>query len=546
MGRVDCDFVLEDVNYLDVFSLQWVRGSVAVFDGRIVGLESGLRSKRKVQGRGRFLVPGFIDAHVHIESSLVTPSVFEKLVLPKGTTTAICDPHELTNVLGRSALGLFLKAAERTQLDLRVMLSSCVPATNPKLETNGAGVLLAKDLIPFRDHEKALGLAEMMNFPGVIHCDPHVLDKIIAFNDRPIDGHAPLVSGRELSAYVVAGIRSCHESTRLAEAQEKLRKGMAVWIREGSVAKDLQELAPLVTAASSAYVGFCTDDRNPLDIEEEGHLDHLIRASISMGIAPELAFRSASLSVARHYGLTRKGAIAPGYDADFVLLGDEKTVAIEDVWVAGQRVRGLGFASDTMTHFENSIRRARVTEDELRFPEGRVHTIGVLPGKIVTDARICHTSDPDVLPLVVCERYGHKRKPALGFAQGFGVIRNGALASSVGHDSHNLIAVGSDARNIAAALNAVRDRKGGFAVVKDGVVIAELALPMGGLMTHEPPKQVVRRLRSLRAASQAIGCTLHEAFLQMAFLSLPVIPALKLTDRGLVDVINQKIINVRV
>jgi adenine deaminase len=286
-GRTPCDLILKNVTYLDVFSCTWKRGDISIVDGTIVGVDPGLKAHREVNAQGQWVVPGFIDAHVHLESSMMTPRYFQEAVLPHGTTTAVCDPHELANVMGVSGIQYFLDSAENMDLSLWVMLSSCVPATH--METNGAGTIGPEKLISLKNHPKALGLAEMMNVPGVLNGDSEVLKKIQGFEDRPLDGHCPLLRGHQLSAYATAGISSCHESSELEEAREKLSKGISVWIREGSVAKDLKALAPLLTLATSTSLGFCTDDRNPLDIAHEGHLDHLIRSAIRYGVSPEVA-----------------------------------------------------------------------------------------------------------------------------------------------------------------------------------------------------------------------------------------------------------------
>lgn len=545
MGRIPCDLRIPDVKFLDVFSCSWRRGEVSIIDGVIVGIEPGLKARKVVPGRGRTLVPGFIDAHLHVESSLLTPTHFEASVLPKGTTAAICDPHELANVLGVSGIRYFLDAASALSLDLRVMLSSCVPATG--FETNGGGEISAADLLPLLAHPKALGLAELMNVPGVLNGDPDVLAKLESFSGRPLDGHCPLLRGHALSAYAAAGISSCHESSRLDEAAEKLTKGISVWIREGSVAKDLRTLAPLLSLATSTSMGFCTDDRNPLDIAAEGHIDHLIREAIRLGVAPEVAYRTASWSVARHYRLSRKGAIAPGYDADLVLLGDEAACGIEQVLLGGIPVRELPPSSLSTTHdaILHTMRTTTPEEEALQGPEGRVHVIGVEAGKILTEHRIMKHDDPGVARLSVLERHGHGSRPANGYVFGFGERFEGAIASSVGHDSHNLIATGTDPSDMRLAFSALIGSGGGFCVVRRGSVTAHLPLPLGGLMSREDPATVTRELRALREASQATGCDLPEPFLQLAFLSLPVIPSLKLTDKGLVDVDQFKIIDVR-
>lgn len=548
-GLEPCDVVLRNVQYLDVFTCAFVKGDVAIKDGFVVGLDPGLEGTRVIDGKGAHVVPGFIDAHVHLESSLLVPESFQRAVLPRGTTTAVCDPHELANVLGVPGIQYFLDASRRLKLDLRVMVSSCVPAT--AFETNGGGVLDATMLAPLLAHEKTLGLAEVMNVPGVLEGDPLVLDKLVAFDGRPLDGHAPLVTGRALSAYACAGITSCHESSELEEAQEKLRNGIAVWIREGSVAKDLDALAPLLTLATSTSIGFCTDDRNPLDIQREGHVDHLVRSAIAKGVGIEVAYRAASWSVARHYGLagparslTRVGAVAPGYRADLVLLDDPATCAIRDVFVAGELVREMEMKRAPVSTPPNTVRAAIPELVDLEGPTGMVHVIGVRAGRILTDRHVLQHDAPGVCRLSVLERHGHGSKPANAYALGFGDLQ-GAIASSVGHDSHNLCVVGTKTSDMRTALAALAASGGGFCVVRDGAVIAHLPLPLGGLMSLEEPETIARALEQLHAASAAIGCALPEPFLQLAFLSLPVIPSLKLTDRGLMDVDKFELIAVR-
>ncbi|MDR3606203.1 MAG: adenine deaminase [Oligoflexia bacterium] len=545
MGRRACDLVIRNVRYLDVFSCAWRRGNLAISDGMIVGLEPGLKAHREIDAKGAAVVPGFIDAHVHIESSLLTPDHFEAAVLPKGTTTAVCDPHELANVLGVDGLRYFLQASEELSLDLRVMLSSCVPATH--FETNGGGTIEAEQLLPLAAHANALGLAEMMNVPGVLNADPQILAKIEGFAElgKPIDGHCPLVRGQALSAYAAAGITSCHESSEFEEAAEKLTKGIAVWIREGSVAKDLHALVPLLTMATSTSIGFCTDDRNPLDIASQGHIDYLVREAIRLGVAPEIAYRSASWSVARHYGLKRKGAIAPGYEADLILLGDEKSCAIQNVLRRGVPVGELPAAKISAAQIRNTIRAKAPEASDLTGPSGRVHVIGVRAGRILTDRHVMNHDAKGVARLSVMERYGHGSKPANGYVTGFGAHFDGAIASSVGHDSHNLIVAGKNEADMKIALAALIESGGGFCVARQGAVQALLPLPFGGLMSERPAEELTRELKKMHEASRATGCELPEPFLQLAFLSLPVIPSLKLTDKGLVDVEKFQMIDVR-
>ncbi|MEW6057945.1 MAG: adenine deaminase [Bdellovibrionota bacterium] len=542
-GKILCDLIIEDVSFLDVFSCKFRTGTIAISDGVVVGIESGLKARRTISGRGKTLVPGFIDAHVHIESSLLVPPHFQDAVLKRGTTTAICDPHELANVSGVQGIQYFLDAALELALDLRVMLSSCVPATD--FETNGAGKISAAQLVSLLSHPKALGLAEVMNVPGVLNAAPEVIDKLEAFSHLPIDGHCPLVNGQALSAYASAGISSCHESSNLDEAAEKLTKGISVWIREGSVAKDLQALIPLLNMATSTSIGFCTDDRNPLDIAKEGHIDHLVRSAIKYGIEPEIAYRAASFSVARHYRLAGLGAIAPGYRADLVMLDDSRSCTIHSVYKNGIPVDEIALAKASLDRRQNSIRAETPSESDLGSAEGRVNVIGVRSGRILTEHLILDHNDPGVARLSVLERYGKKSKPANGYVLGFGSSLNGAIASSVGHDSHNLIVVGTNAADMQTALSALIASAGGFCVVQNRTVLAQLALPFGGLMSQEPADVIEQALKKLHAASASIGCELPEPFLQLAFLSLPVIPSLKLTDKGLFDVNLFKVIDVR-
>lgn len=432
------------------------------------------------------------------------------------------------------------------------MMSSCVPATH--FETNGGGAIGAAALLTLAEHPNALGLAEMMNVPGVLFGDADVLEKLEAFAGRPVDGHCPLVRGQSLSAYATAGITSCHESSELEEAREKLTKGIAVWMREGSVAKDLHTLLPLLTAETSPYLGFCTDDRNPLDIAREGHVDYLVREAIRAGVKPGIAFRTASLSVAKHYGLDRIrgawsldriGAIAPGFTADLVLLGDVNTCAIERVLKSGRFVDEIEFKSPTRIIRHNSIQATPPTPESLEGVVGNVNVIGVIPGKIITSHLVLDSAARGVAKFSVLERYGKNSPPMNAYVQGFGEKFQGAIVSSVGHDSHNLACVGSNTRDMAAGLKYLIETGGGFCVVRDGGVTADLPLPVGGLMSAESPEIILKGLEKLRAAAREVGCELTEPFLQLAFLCLPVIPTLKLTDRGLVDVNRFEIIPVR-
>jgi adenine deaminase len=425
------------------------------------------------------------------------------------------------------------------------MLSSCVPATS--LETNGGGSLSALDLQPFVGHENVLGLAEVMNVPAVLMEDAEMMAKLKLMPQSRKDGHAPLLRGLQLSAYACAGITSCHESSEEEEAVEKIRKGMAVWIREGSVAKDLASLVRLIDPYRSAAVGFCTDDRNPLDVAQEGHLDFLIRKAIRLGAPVEAVYRASSWSVARHYGLLDRGAISPGMRADLVVLDDLNECRVNSVFQQGRLTSELEFdpslcASRT---FENSIVANVPTEQELKGPEGRVHVMEIIAGKIITDRSVRDSNERGVHAMTVLERYGNGHPPSNAYVRGFGETFQGAIASSVGHDSHNLAVVGSNPSDMKVALSHLIESGGGFCVVQNSKILADLLLPYAGLMTARPLPEVTQKLRNLREASRRIGCVLEEPFLQLAFLCLPVIPSLKLTDRGLVDVNQFQIIPVR-
>jgi adenine deaminase len=546
LGRAPADLVVRNARILNLVTGELQSGDIAVCGSTIVGTLDSYRGKEEIDAQGRFAVPGFIDSHVHCESTLVTPAEFDRCVLPHGVTTAICDPHEIANVRGLAGLAYFIEAAQSTVLDLRVQLSSCVPATN--LETSGAR-LTAAQLLPLRKYPQVIGLAEFMNVPGVLHKDPECMEKLAAFQDGHIDGHAPLLSGRELNAYLSCRIRNCHETTNLAEGREKLAKGMQVLIREGSVSKDLSALAPLLNEYTSPFLGFCTDDRNPLDIHEEGHLDFLVRRAIALGAPVTAVYRAASWSAARGFGLNDRGLIAPGYLADFLLLDDLETCAVNTVFRRGQRVTAESFAGRVRPAppSGNTVHLLPVTAELFAVSASGPSTpvIGIIPGKILTDRLEANLpyrdgkrhADPehDLLKICVLERHGRNRNVGRGFVKGFG-FRRGALASSVGHDSHNVCVVGAGDEDMAIAVNRLIVLGGGFVAVQDGQILAELALPLAGLMSLEPFEVVRGELYKLRAAVKGMGCLLAEPFLHLAFLPLPVIPHLKITDMGLVDV----------
>ncbi|WJS04669.1 adenine deaminase [Roseibium aggregatum] len=545
-GERPADLLIKNVSLFSVVDGSTVETDIAIVGDRIVGTHGQYEAAETIDGSGLTAVPGFIDTHLHVESSLVTPFEFDRCVLPHGVTTAICDPHEIANVLGAEGIRYFLDSSLETVMDLRVNLSSCVPAT--AFETAGA-CLEIDDLLPFRDHPSVIGLAEFMNFPGVLARDPKVLAKLAAFQDGHIDGHAPLLQGIGLNGYLAAGIRTDHEATSAEEALEKLAKGMTILMREGSVSKDLEALAPILTPDVSAFVALCTDDRNPLDIAEEGHLDSIIRRLIAKGIRPLDAYRAASWSAANAFGLKDRGVIAPGKRADIALLSDFADCRVAQVICGGVQATDEAFAKRTIVPPVglDSVHVGEVTASKFDVParNSEADVIGVVPGRIITEhlkrtlpvtgGKTLADLDQDVLKVAVVERHKGTGNIGLGFVNGFG-MKQGAIASSVGHDSHNICVVGADEEAMAHAVNRVIAMKGGFAVADKGGVKAELALPLAGLMSLEPFETVKEELEHLRAAAKDLGCTLAEPFLQVAFLPLPVIPHLKITDFGVFDV----------
>jgi adenine deaminase len=545
-GRGAADLVIKGARFLNVATGEVDRGDIALCGDWIVGTHDDYRGMREIDGRGRTVVPGFIDTHVHVESSLVTPFEFERAVLPRGTTTAICDPHEIANVLGRDGVRYFLDAAPALRMTLRVELSSCVPATS--LETAGARLDVG-DLIELRDHPAVLGLAEMMNFPGLLAKDDAVLEKLLAFAGWHVGGHAPLVRGYDLNAYLAAAIRTDHESVSFAEGEEKLKKGMHLLLREGSIAKDIAALAPLLTEATWPFLSFCTDDRNPLEIAEEGHVDFAIRKAIARGVPPLVAYRAASCGAARAFGLFDRGQIAPGRRADLVLLDDLESCAVGEVICGGTPVDDAAFADrpEVAPVGYGSVKRQPVVPElfEVRAAGPAGPVIGAIENSLLTEYLTLQLPYRDGLrlpdpaqgvhKLCVLERYGKNGNVGRGFVKGFGALV-GALASSIGHDSHNLIVVGDNDADMARAINRLIELDGGCVAVAGGEVRAELPLPIAGLMSDRPFEEVAARLRELRRVARAMGCAMADPFLQLAFLPLPVIPHLKLTDLGLVDV----------
>lgn len=551
-GLHPVDLLLRGGTLVNVLSGELYVTDVAIHQGRVVGLGEGYTGREEVDCRGKWIAPGFIDGHMHVESTLVTVSEFTRAVLPHGTVAAIFDPHEIANIHGLAGIRYILNSCKEVPLRAFIMASSCVPATH--METAGA-TLTAADLAPLFAEEGVIGLAEVMNYPGVVYEDAEVLAKLEVAHAAGvvIDGHAPRLSGQELNAYIAAGVGSDHEATHIAEAREKLRKGMILMIRESSSAKNLEALLPVVTPQNSRRCCFVTDDRHPADLLSEGHIDNAVRKAIALGLNPLTAYQMATINTAEWFRLDLKGhgAIAPGWRADILLLDDLESVSIERVYVAGQLVADRGnvvvelpthpsplppsFKMD-WKHFKGFAIPAR---------GNTIKVIEIIPGQIVTkhshdEALIVNeeaVADParDLLKMAVVERHGKGNGAGLGFVRGMG-MKAGAIASSVAHDSHNVVIAGANDGDMRLALETIVAMQGGLVVVEGGRILAQLALPIAGLMSDRPVPEVRDAVERLHHVYHELGGELNDPFMQLAFLALPVIPSLKLTDKGLVDV----------
>lgn len=547
-GEAPPDLVLKGGRVVNVFSGEIVRADVAICDGSIAGIGC-YDGPAVIDAEGNFITPGFMDGHMHLESTMLAPGELARAVLARGTTAIIADPHEIANVLGVDGIRFMLAASQGLPVDLYFLLPSCVPATD--LETSGAS-LSAADLKPFRREKRILGLAELMNYPGVLCGTDPVVDKLTVFGGGVRDGHAPLLSGRDLNAYIAAGIRSDHECTGLAEAEEKLRLGMHIMIREGTQAKNLKELLPLVTPRNSRHCSLVTDDLHPHDLLAKGHLDHLLDMAMGMGMDPVEAVRMVTCNTAQYFGLRDVGAIAPGYRADILVLSSLAPVRVRSVIKRGRLVFSDGsFTSgawpETKGQQVGAMNIRPFGREAFTIPQsrGQIRVIALVPDQIlsrqlllepsVRDDAVVSDTGRDILKLAVVERHHGTGRIGLGFVQGFG-LKAGALASSVAHDSHNIIAVGCDDGDLFAAVKAVEEMNGGLVAVRGGKVLARLPLPIAGLMSNEPLTEVARGWEVLRRVARDFGSLPAEPFMVLSFLALPVIPELKLTDRGLVDV----------
>jgi adenine deaminase len=546
-GRKPADLVLKGGTLVNVFSGEMYRTDVALAGGVIAGLGS-YDGEKIIDVSGKFILPGLIDSHVHLESSMLTPAEFSRAALPRGTTAVIADPHEIANVLGKKGLDYILKASEGLPLDFFFLLPSCVPAT--RLETSGAR-LAARDLLPYAKHRRVLGLAEVMDYPGVLSGDDEVVRKLKSFRDRVIDGHAPGLAGKDLAAYIGAGIASDHECTSAGEAREKARLGMTIFIREGSAAKDLEALLPAVTPSNSRFFCLATDDFQPGDLKN-GSVNQLIRKAVRLGLDPVTAVRMATLNPALHFGLKRKGAVLPGYDADLVVIDDFEHFNVELVFKEGTLVARNSncLIACTGKHHRlagGTVRIRPVTKERIRIraKSGTARVIEVIPDQIETKLAILPVpvmngeavpdTDRDILKVAVIERHRATGNIGLGLVKGFG-LKSGAIAGSVAHDSHNIIVVGTNDEDILTAAAEIKKLQGGLVVVRGNKVLAEIALPVAGLMSDKPLDHVVGKLSEIEAAVKSLGAEIRHPFGTLSFLALPVVPELKLTDRGLVDV----------
>ena len=594
-GQKKADLIIKNANIVNVFSGEIYKGNVVIADGIYAGITQTGEEKEEykesdaqnvIDVQGKFMCPGLIDGHIHIESTFLSPREFCNIAASHGTSSIICDPHEIANVLGLSGIDYFLRSRIELPVKIYIMMPSCVPATH--METSGAEIL-AKDIHNYIDNNpgSVIGLAEMMNYPGVISKDDQTLAKLIAAGARPKDGHAPLLSGKSLDAYIIAGLGSDHECTNLKEAQEKLRKGMHIMIRQGTHEKNLQDLIPLINDYNSSNISLVSDDRDVIDLKENGHMDYLVRTAISFGIPPIRAIQMATINTARYFGLKDIGAIAPGFKADFVLLDDFEFFKISEVFLDGKRINksksninsssnnngkdttidrnkkifdnpSNDFSSQSSYILQNSIHIKALDDSNMFVIPAKsnesflsscslLQVIGITPGQIITQKIFVKPklneyhqaiADPkrDISKLAVIERHHKTGNLGLGFVQGLG-IKRGAIASSVAHDSHNLVIAGMDDVDMLIAAKHLSSIGGGLAVVDNQKVMASLPLPIAGLISDQSIESVISNLTAINKACRELGDSVIEnPFMLLSFMSLSVIPSLKLTDKGLIDV----------
>ena len=549
-GREKADLVLKNATYVNVFSNELRTCDIAVANGLIVGLGE-YQGEKEVDMTGKIVCPGFIDAHIHLESSLVSPKEFVRAVLPHGTTTVITDPHEITNVMGTDGIDYMLQATEGLPIDVRFMLPSCVPAT--PMDESGAN-LDYRAIDSFYDYPRVQGLAEMMNSYGIIHNDPEVVAKIVASqaHHKKIDGHAPGLQGKDLDTYVAAGVYSDHECSTLDDALAKLRRGQFIMIREGTAARNLKALAPLLTQQYADRCIFCTDDKHPNDLLEKGHIDYIVRRAINeFGVDPIIAVKVAAHHAARYFLLNNRGSIAPGYLADFAIIDNFRDFNVEMVYKKGELYWDHGTlrdfpAPEIETYLDerahDTFHVGRLSEDDFRDARQR-GVIGMIPGEIVTtDNGYADRVDlqKDILKIAIIERHKNTHHIGLGYIQGYG-LKTGAVATSISHDSHNIIVVGTNSADMAFAANTVVEHRGGIVVAADGQIRGEVVLEIAGIMSDRPLTELNEQLEAAKNAAFALGVSRGiDPFMTLSFMALPVIPALRITTRGIVDVVTQQ------
>ena len=549
-GRAPADLVLKNATYVNVFSGELDTGDIAVAEGLIVGLGS-YEGRDEVDMTGKIVCPGFVDAHIHLESSLVTPKEFVRATLPHGTTTVITDPHEITNVMGTDGIDYMFQATEGLPIDVRFMLPSCVPAT--PMDESGAN-LDYRAIDSFYDYPRVQGLAEMMNSYGVIHNDAEVVSKIVASqaHHKKIDGHAPGLQGKDLDTYVAAGVYSDHECATMEDALAKLQRGQFIMIREGTAARNLEALAPLLTPQYAERCMFCTDDKHPSDLLEKGHIDYIAREAINKyGVDPIIAVKAACHHASRYFLLNNRGAIAPGYLADFAVIDNFKDFNVEMVFKKGVLYWNNGelrdFEAPKIEEYldkraHDTFHVSTLTPDDFRDTRQR-GVLGMVPGEIVTtDAGYADRIDleNDILKIAVIERHKNTHHIGIGYIKGYG-LKSGAVATSISHDSHNIIVVGANEEDMAAAVNRVVELGGGIVVMDDGKVLGELQLQIAGIMSEAPLIEVNEALENAKEQAFKLGVSRGvDPFMTLSFMALTVIPTLRLTTRGVFDVINQR------
>lgn len=555
MGKVKAQLVFKNINVINVFTEEIYKADVAIHDGYIAGIGE-YSGAVELDMEGKYICPGFIDGHVHIESSMVTPAEFARAVIPRGTTTVVADPHEIANVKGIAGIKYIMEGSENIPLDIFIMLPSCVPAT--PFENSGS-VLKAEDLLELINHPKVLGLGELMDFPSVITCEKSIINKIVLAKNahKMMDGHAPGISGKELNAYILPGVRTEHECSTVEEAVERLRLGMFIMLREGSAARNVADLLPAVNDATLNRCLFCTDDRHPEDILNYGHIDNNIRLAVQKGFDPIKAIQMATINAARCYNLPNIGAIAPGYKANVVILNNLENIDIYQVYKKGRLIAEngkalFGIRSINDSKMRNSVNIKKLEENSLSIGDldGEVNVIGLIPHSLLTNKLKLHVKGKDgayfdsegnrLLKIAVVERHHETGNIGLGLVKGMG-LQKGAIASTVAHDSHNIVVIGDNDEDMLCAINHLENIGGGISIASQGEIIHCLPLPIAGLMSDLSLEEVDEKLKVMLDAAYSMGVSKeYDPFMTLAFLALPVIPELKITDLGLFDTLQYK------